>query len=281
MAMMKRTDPLFDPEVVTVIESDRGGPMGYPSYDDTSATAVQVTDQNTQSQIVEPALGQLAFPTCPTWRSGIVRCSVELDQDTAFRFDTLLERVFAIRFARGLGAANVATLLAAAMVGVGPTTSPAIVGDDNSGGSPDATSQVGVGDLLNLIASLDDAYLSSPRCFWLMNLRTLIRLWGLRDKSGRTMLPQLYDDRGFPMLLGKPVAISPTMPSIGSSHTPIALGALDYFVVRTVKNSLRVHRHGEQWIEYGQVGFQAFMRGQGGFQITNGADSPVKVIKNA
>src|SRR5262249_41375371 len=143
-------------------------------------------------------------------------------------------------------------------VGVGPATSPAIVGDDQSG-APNASTEVGHTDLCNLIASVDDAYLASPRCYWLMNLRTLIRLWNLRDKSGRPIIPQLYNDRNEPMLLGKPVAICPSMPAIGTSQTPIALGAMDYFIVRTVKGSLRIHRHAQQWAEYGQVGFQAFM----------------------
>lgn len=277
-AMMRQTDRLFDPEVVTTIESDRGGPMSYPCFDDTSNPAQLVT-QDAQSSKIEPTLGQLSFPTCPTWRSGIALVSLELDQDSAFRFDELLARMFAIRFARGLGAANVATLLSAATIGVGPNTAPAIVGDDDSAPANPVT-QVGYSDLCNLLATVDSAYLASPKCYWAMRFQTLLALWNLRDRQGRPIIPQQYNERAEPILLGKPVAVCPSMPAIGAGNSPIALGDFSYFVLRTVKNSLRVLRHGEQWIQYGQVGFQAFMRGQGGLQVAPGADCPIKVIQN-
>lgn len=78
--MTKQTDRLFDPGVVSVIETP-GGPHSVPNANDTGNAATLVT-QGAQSVIAEPLLGVVAFGTAPTWRSGGVRISIELAQDS-------------------------------------------------------------------------------------------------------------------------------------------------------------------------------------------------------
>jgi len=276
-AMMKQVDRLFDPDVVTVVETP-GGPYSIPNLNDVSTSAAVVA-QGSQSVIAEPLLGLVTFGTAPTWRSGAVRVSIELVQDSAVSWDQLLARLFAIRFVRGLGPSNVSTLLSAAAVGVGPSTTPAITGDDNSA-SPSSSSQVGYGDIQNLVNSLDVAYLASPKTYWAMSLRTAVSLWSLRSKQGNPMIPAQFNAKGEPIIFGIPVAISPSMPSIGPGNSPIALGDFSYLHVREVRNSMKVYRFDERYIEYAQVLFESYTRGQAALHLTPGADSPIKVISN-
>lgn len=113
-----------------------------------------------------------------------------------------------------------ATLLAGAAVGVGPSTSPAIAGDDNSG-SPSPSTQVGYGNLCNLVAAVYASYLASPKAYWAMSLKTIVSLWALRSKQGNPMIPVQFNGKGEPMLLGIPVAICPNMPAIGPGKPQI------------------------------------------------------------
>jgi HK97 family phage major capsid protein len=277
MAMMKAADDLFNPDVVGWLETDTGNPFSLPNMDDTSSSAsivaqgVQITTQDLAT------LGQLSFPEAPTWRSGMIKVSIELDTDAGFSLEDLFAQSFAVRFARGIGAYNVGKLLAAATLGA-----TAVGASGNNGTSATGGTTVGSDDLYSLMGSVDPAYVASPKCAWVMNFQTMTAIAQLKDKNGRPLhLIKQNPATNEVELLMKPIRVCPSMANIGPNATPIAFGDLGRFIVRAVPSSMRVQRLGERFAEYLQVAYQAFLRADSNLQLTPGSQSPVKYLQNA
>lgn len=273
-AALKQYDRLFDQDVVTILETKTGSPIAVPVIDDTGSVATLVSEAG---PIVEtdPTAEQVLLASAPTYRSGTVKASSEFLQDSAFDPLAFLSKAFAVRFGRGIGPTLVSTLLAGAKLGATAT------GDKNTTGATGATS-FGYQDLLALRKSVDPAYRASGKVFWVLNDNTLTAIDGLLDKQGHPILDaDDFDANGNRLLLGYPVAICPSMPDIAASAKCVAFGATGYFVVRTVPSSTAIKPIIERWAEYGQVGFQSYLRCNAGLLAASGADSPVKVLQNS
>ena len=108
---MKAYDPLFD--VASVIQSTNGASMLVPLVDDTGNAATVVAEAGQESE-TDPTTAGVQVPTASTYRTNLVKVSLELLQDSAFDSSDYLARSFAIRLARGIGAGIVSTALAGA-----------------------------------------------------------------------------------------------------------------------------------------------------------------------
>lgn len=277
---MKAYDRIFDPDVTTRLDTETGAPIVLPCIDDTTASAtliaegIQEPGGTTAPDPVTQSITMSALNA--TYRSGMVDVSLELLQDSAFDIQDLLARSFAVRLARGIGKDLVAALLASATVG--PT---AVGSSGNTGGSETGGTSVGTKDLIALRKSVNPAYRATSKTFWLMNDNTLAYLDSLLDKQGHPIFdPNQTDTDGGRLLYGYPVALCPSMPNIGVNNTPIAFGATGYFVVRTVQGAY-VRRLVERLIDYGKIGFKAFMRCKGAMLASPLSDSPIKLLQNA
>jgi HK97 family phage major capsid protein len=96
--------------------------------------------------------------------------------------------------------------------------------------------------------------------------------------GGSFMFPSQVDAQGRPLLLGKVVYLSPSMPDMTASNTAVAFGDLSRFVRREVENSLSLKVFRERYAEYGQVGYQAFWRLDGKLIIPPPSGSPLVQI---
>lgn len=266
-SMLKTVDRLFDPSVVTLYESLDGNVLTVPMIDDTETSATIVAENVASVEGEITTVDRLQLAKVPTWRSKKIVWSLELLQDSAFPAEDLISAAIATRFQRGIGSANVATLLSAA----------------TSGATSASATAVSIDDLLNLMGSIDPAYLASPKCFWLMNFATLISLLKLKDTAGRYQIHLRTDANGNILILEKPVALCPSFPNIAASSTSIALGDMSKFFVRTVKDTLRLQRYWETpgLLEYGLFAFEGFVRSNSGLLVASGADSPVKFLTQA
>jgi HK97 family phage major capsid protein len=261
--MLKQVDPLFDEEVVTVIDTATGGPYPIPILDDTTGTAAIVAE-NTISTVADIGpFSQVVLPTAPTWRSPLVKCSIELSQDAAYPIDEMLAQAFATRFQRGIGASLVTVLTTGGAVGV--TAGATAITLDN---------------LHDMVASVDPEYQKSPKLGWLMRLSTLIAIRKL-ESAGVRQVPAVRDANGRPLVLDIPVFICPSMPAIATGTKSVMLGALDYLVVRRVADSIRIKRLGERFATELAVGFTASIRVNAALARATGADSPVKWLVHA
>jgi HK97 family phage major capsid protein len=260
--MLKAVDPLWDPEVTTQVETKTGGPFAIPILDDTSGTATIIPEN--QISLIEDIgpFDQIVLPKAPTWRSPLVKVSIELMADSAYDIEEMLAQAFAIRFQRGIGQSLVTVLSNSA--GLGVTAAQAAITIDN---------------LQDLYESVDPEYLKSKKFGWLMNHATLIAIRKLETGPGQRIIPTFRDpETGHPLLLALPVYISPSVAPIGTGNRSIFLGDLGSLIVRRVADSVRIRRLGERFMDELAIGFTASMRVNAALAKAAGADAPVKYL---
>jgi len=267
---MKKYDDIFDTAFCNIIETTNGAVMEMPAWDDLANESVQVgeTNQSTEVDVASFATAQLS---AYAFRSKIVACSLELLQDSNYPIGAVLERVFAMRHARGVGQALITgsgvsapTGLLTAVVASGASPILASGSSGNTGNSDSAATTVGTQDLNALYGRLDPSY--RKLAVWYMTDSTLNYLQGLLDKYGRPIISfrdgavGQYGDT--PILMGKRVAICQSMPAMGSTNHPIIFGDPWYFVARRVPSSMYVRSFWENpsLVQYGLVGFESWLR---------------------
>jgi len=153
-----------------------------PFVDDSGNTATVVSEGGVSSTTDEPIIGGVALGVAPTYRSGLIRVSTELLQDSSVDILGLLNRSFGVRLTRAIGAACVSSLLGTGGATLGQTAA--------------SSSAVGIDDLLGLMGSLNPVYLSN-RTFWFMNWSTYIGLLKVKDSANRPIIPPMFNGDGF------------------------------------------------------------------------------------
>jgi HK97 family phage major capsid protein len=285
---LRQYDRLFDSDVCTVITTAKGAPLVLPFINDVSQSAIAVAENMYSPNLVvgdsrgDPALSA-RLGIAKTYRTSVIRVSIELAQDSNFKFTDVLIRSFAVRFGRGIGPDLVSALLAYAPLGATAGGS-----SKSTGGSENGTNSIGWTDLMNLIGSINPAYRALPKCAWLMNADTLLVLDSIITKQGLPLIRPTYSPEGKRLLAGYPIAICPSMDDIGAGKIPIAFGALDYFVVRLVEKETDCQVLLERFAEFGEVAYQAKLRADAVLMgvIETGTspevwDGPIKYLQNA
>ncbi|MGH9402222.1 MAG: phage major capsid protein [Terriglobia bacterium] len=236
---MKAYDALFSPDVVTFVSSSNGSQMLAPTIDDT-ANAATVVAEAVQDTETDPTTGGVLVPTASNWRTGMVKLSLELLQDAAFDPADFLARSFAIRLARGIGASIVATALAGAQ----------------SGATAASKTAIAISDVINLLATVDPAYLSGPKSGIAMSWTTLFQILGGLVTANQAQAALMAAKE----MLGLPIFICPSLPAAGSTTVPVIAGDFGYLVTRTVEGGTNLARYDELYATSGQVGFRGFLR---------------------
>lgn len=252
--------------VATVLNTSGGEPLTWPTNDDTGNEG-ELVAEHAQVAETEFVFGQVGLGA---WKysSKVVRVSLELLQDSAFGLDTFIARKFGQRlgritsrhYATGDGADKPTGLMVAAPVG--HTAASATV--------------IGYVDLLRLKHSVDPWYRNAANCRWLMNDRTLLMFKEMLDGDGRPLWkPSMAD--GTPALIdGDPYIIDQGVADVGADALTMAYGDMSEYVIRDVMN-FTMHRLIEKYIDYGQIGFLAFMRSDANLMDT----AAVKSLKMA
>jgi len=283
LATMAQYDQVFDPEFCNRIETPKGGVLVVPVVDDIHNESVLVSEGTGSTEADIYNLGNVEL-NAPTFRSGLVAVSLELLQDSSqFPIGAILEKIFAIRHARGVGKLLV-TGSGSAGQPTGLLTGALLTGNivvaggsaTNTGGAETGATSVGTVDIKNLYAKLDPAYRTNAVFY--MNDSTLQYLDGLLDKYGR---PIVRFTEGIPTILNRRVAICPSMPSMAATGNSIVLADPDYFVVRTVPSASYVRRFTESLnlITYGLFGFESFARFDSNLAAPNSSYPPAAVLQ--
>ena len=284
-------DALFNEEDCTVYRTPDGRAIPIPTLGDIETVATIVGESSSRTPTPLAATGQVPLNVY-TFDSRPLQVSIEAAQDMvgALNLMTWAESVFASRLARGIGKKLIngsgsgeplGILSALEGIGVTPVTaagSAANTGDNTQTGA----NSIGSADLANLIGALDSAYLASSKAAFMMNRNTLAFLNGLVSKMG-TLIGLVQYVNGQPTILGLPVKISPTLPNIGASTTPILVGDFSYWCTRLVnagdgREQIGIYNYSETTdvIENGLVEVAAFTRAGGAFLYTdNGSPSPI------
>jgi HK97 family phage major capsid protein len=280
-------DPLFDENSVTLIRTSHGRVLPIPVVGDIEIVADIVGEGNAQSSVDFAATGHAPLGVF-TYNSKRVVISLEAMQDVsgALSIIDITKRIFASRLARGIGADLVngsgtseplGLLTALSNLGVQPVIANGSA--NNTGTTETGANSLGTADFANAAAAMDSAYLESDKIMWMMNRKTLGYMNSLVSKAGRPLDFVKYVD-GKPFILGIPVRVSPSMPNIAASNTPVLLLDGTYWATRLVVDDevgLQVYRESPNLIEQGNVGLGCFCRA-GGVLLYNDVSSPSPAI---
>ena len=287
----KNTDALFDPTVVTYIETTNGRPTQFGYMGDTENVANLVSEGNpTTEEDISSVSGVMLGAY--TFRTPVFHASLKAFQDVEMAAGVLelFKKFSADRIARGVGPYLVTgqgptvkqpTGLLNAIESLNAASVTATGSSANTGGAETGATSVGSADIANLYYALDEAYRDSPKCAWLMSSGTLGKLAAITTKQG---LPIVQWQGPEAWILGKPVRISPSMPSVGAQNVSICFGDLSYFVVRcSVDAQTRVQLYKETagLVEKGLFGLRAFVRYDSGLMFSDtGSPSPIVYLVN-
>jgi HK97 family phage major capsid protein len=239
------TDPIF--AVATLFETKTGVAFTHPEVDDQAAAATIVAENNTSAAGPDIAtVAGISWGTTPTWRSGLIKASVEIAQDSRFDLASVIAKAAGVRIGRGVGQTFVSTLLSGAVSGVTAASATAVTGDE----------------LINLMSSVDSAYAQNGS--WMMRFATYAAILKLKGStSGDYLFPASTNSGGRPTLLGFPVYLSPAMPAMTTGRKSISFGDHSRFYRRQVQNSLVVNVYSERYAEYGQIAYETMLRVDG------------------
>lgn len=292
---MGEHDALFDEDACTVIRTQTGAVIPVPLAGDITVEAEIVSENNPRTPTDLASTGH-ALLGAYTFDSKPWHISMEASQDLngALSQMNLAEAKFASRLARGIGkklingsGSGEPQGILAALTALNVPPVDAIGAENNTGdNSQNNSNSVGLQDVANLIGALDSSYLASDKAAFLMNRATLAFLNGLTSKMG-TSVGIVQWVKGRPTICGLPVRISPSMPGISPSSTPILVGDFSYWCTRLVNAGngnegigIKVYRETSNLIEKGVLGISAFTRASGAFLYSGvGGPSPVLALK--
>jgi len=263
-AALKLADGLWNDDVITLYEDTHGNALTCPVIDDTTINAVQVAENATSAETEIPVIDRLLLPKIPTWRSQKLSTSLELLQDAGFPLEDLIANSIAGRFQRGIGAANVSTLLSSITSGATSTTANLVTFDDT----------------IQLMKSLDPAYLNQPKTFYAMNFNTLAALLLLKDSAGHPIWNPQTDANGRFLLHGVPVIVMPSLANVATGNKAIVLGDFSRCLRRVVKDSFKIQRYSQtpSLAENGLIAFEGFVRTSFGVLASTSSSSPLKYL---
>jgi HK97 family phage major capsid protein len=175
--------------------------------------------------------------------ASLCKLSQQFISDTKFDLDTYLMREFARRFAR----AEEKVLL----TGTGQDEPLGLLNTADTVSTAGA-GQVTFDDVMTLYFSLAAEHWKDA--VWIMNDETAFTLRMLKDQNGYP-----FWEHGQDRLFGKPVLISPYMPTIASGAKPILIGDLSYYWLLQ-RQELTIKPLFELFTGEGQVGYAAYER---------------------
>jgi HK97 family phage major capsid protein len=240
--------------VARVIRTDGGGPLPFPTINDTGNTGALLAE-NTQVTELEPSFGQLVLDAYK-FSSKSILVSVEFLQDTSIDPAAEIGRMLGERLGRitnsyfttGTGTSQPKGVVTAAQDSTVTAASGTLYTHD---------------ELLDVIHAVDPAYRSNAR--FMFNDSTLKALQKIKvlQYSGDTVGMPLWQPgltQGAPnTILGFPYVINQQMASPGSGNKDVLFGDFSKFLIRDVRDIVLV-RLDERYADYHQVGFLAFSR---------------------
>ncbi len=271
---MAAHDFLFNEDDVTLIKTTTGAPMSIPVAGDIENVAsVSGENPGTISAVNISAPGQVTLGAY-SYQTPLFIASLEVMQDLNASFGAvqLFQRFSDDRLSRGISkdlllgdGQNVPLGLIPTLetLGISPTIAQGSSGND--GGAGTGANSLGSVDFVNLLASIDQAYLASDKFAFVMNLKTLATLSGQVDKYGNLLRLVRYES-GYPTIFGFPVKTSPSMPNIGASNVSVLAGDFSYWLTRITQDDtsgIQVFNEAPGLVENGNFGLKTFIRAHG------------------
>ncbi|WP_295378376.1 phage major capsid protein [uncultured Pseudacidovorax sp.] len=266
------------------ITTTSGADLSYPTSDGTSEIGEWVA-QNTSATDLDVTFGTRALNVFKAG-SKVVVVPIELLQDSQIdvvalvmgRLRDRIGRLANAGYTVGTGTGQPMGLVTAASVG--------------KTGAAGQTTTVIYDDLVDLVDSLDAAYLDVPATTpempgvqpgWMFSQAVRKTLRKIKDTAGRPIWTPSYDGgiggkaRTPDELLGYPVNINNDMPAPAANAKSIAFGNLNKYLIRDAMDVTIFRFDDSAYMKKGQVGFLAWARTGGNLMDTNA----VKVYQNS
>lgn len=259
-------------EVATVIQTESGHPINYPTSDGTSETG-ELIGENTTATAADPSFGVVTLSTYK-FSSKIVAVPFELLQDAAVDVEAFVAKRLGERLGR--------TLNSYFTTGTGSSQPNGVVTASASGkvGTTGQTTSVIFDDLVDLVHSVDPAY-RNDGCRWMMNDASLKVVRKLKDSQNRPVFIPGWDGLGGKMpdtLLGYGVTINQDVATMAANAKSILFGDFSRYTIRDVMGLTLFRFDDSAYAKLGQIGFLAWMRA-GGTKTDGG--SPWKYYANS
>lgn len=259
------------PGMATVISTQSGAEMSYPTSDDTAEEGEWVAENQPASQ-GDPTVGSVGLNTHKL-SSKIITLPIELIQDSSIDIVALVISLIARRMGRGSergyttgsGTGQPRGFVTASTVGVAAATGSA--------------TSITYDQLVDLEHSVNRAYRRNGR--FAFNDNTLKFIRKIKDDHGLPIFVPGYQ-AGVPggapdTILNKRYEINDYMADLGASAKPVAFGDFSKYVIRDVMQMLLLRFEDSKYMENGQVAFLAWMRSGGNLIDVNA----VKTFQNS
>lgn len=264
----------FMRRVAAQITTANGVDMNYPTSDGTTEIG-EIIAQNAQATAADATFGTRALNAFK-FSSKVVTVPIELLQDSSIdvvamvqkRLRDRLGRIQNLKYTVGTGTAEPFGLSAVASVGKTGTTGQTLT--------------VIYDDLIDLVDSLDAAYLDNPPAEpnmpsaapgWMFSqtMRRVVRK--IKDTAGRPIWTPSYDEGASSktpdLLLGYPVNINNDMPVPAANAKSMAFGNLNKYMVRDAMEVTMFRFEDSVYMTRGQIGFLAWSRAGGNLMDIN------------
>jgi HK97 family phage major capsid protein len=273
---MAQVDPLLDDKLVNFIHGKTGRPVTIPAWDLSTIAATLVPDGTQQTPGAVPNVSGVLL-NGNTFKVSLA-ASFELEEDDFEPYLNQVKVAYAIAFARGIG------IYLATGSGTNSQPQGILTGATSSGVSLSSGITADVSNTLNDLFqkayfSVNEIYRKSPKCAWVMSDTTYQWIRSLTDKQARPLIEIRKDKE---MLMGKPVLISPSMPTYNASPSvtgKIVFGDLDSYIVRDTPMTITRNLQAPGYVEAGLALYVGRMRV--GAQVndpTNGVTPPLVSI---
>lgn len=263
-------------KVASQITTEQGNPLSYPTSDGTSETGEWIA-QNTTATGADPTFGTVALNVFKA-SSKVVAVPYELMQDAQIDIQAMVFKRLSDRIGRVSNTGYT--------VGDGVTMPNGLVTASSVGktGTTGQTLTIIYDDLVDLIDSLDAAYLdvpttaqdlpgAAPGFMMSQTMRRVIRK--IKDTAGRPLWTPSYDaglggKASTPdMLMGYPVFINNDMPVPAANAKSLAFGNFHKYLIRDAMDITFFRFDDSAYAKLGQVGFLAWARTGGNLLDVN------------
>jgi HK97 family phage major capsid protein len=257
--------------VATVINTDMGNPLSFPTSDGTAETG-ELIAENTTATDADPTFGTVAVNAFK-FSSKVVAVPIELLQDSQIDVEAFVNSRLISRIGR------ITNTLFTTGTGTGQPRGVAVGAASGKVGTSGQTTSVIFDDLVDLVHSVDPAY-RAGRCGFMMNDASLRNIRKLKDSQNRPVFIPGWDGLAGPMgdtLLGYPVTINQDVAVMAANARSILFGDFSKYIVRDVMGAELFRFDDSAYVKLGQIGFLMWARSGGNLTDT----AAVKFYQNS
>ena len=245
-------------DVATVIQTEMGNPLSFPTTDGTAEVG-ELVAENATAGGEDPTFGTVAV-NAYKFSSKVVAVPFELLQDSQIDIESFVNS----RLIERLGRVTNQYLT----TGTGTSQPGGIVTGSSSGkvGTTGQTTSIIFEDLVDLVHSVDPAYRRQGGTGFMMNDASLKVIRKIKDSQGRPIFLPGYDGLAGPMadsILGESVTINQDVAVMAANAKSILFGDFSKYIVRDVMQASLFRFTDSAYAKLGQVGFLMWMRAGG------------------